>query len=53
MTNPNRKYKKKQKSVIKARDELIALSGKKYYPEIINAFKMIDLNLFEKKILSI
>jgi len=53
MTNPNRKYKKNHKSITTARDELISLSGKKYYPEIIKAFKMIDLNLFEKKVLSI
>jgi len=53
MTNPNRKYKKRLKSITKARDELISLSGKKYYPEIIKAFKIIDLNVFEKKILSI
>lgn len=53
MTNPNRKYKKNQKSIVTARDELISLAGKKYYPEIIKAFKMIDLNLFEKKILSV
>lgn len=53
MTNPNRKYKKKQKSILIARDELISLEGKKYYPEIIKAFKMLDLKLFEKKILDL
>lgn len=47
MTSPNRKYKQ-NKSLIESRDELISLKGRVYYPEIIEAFRMIDLSKMEE-----
>ncbi|BBB32187.1 hypothetical protein TTHT_0605 [Thermotomaculum hydrothermale] len=41
MTTSNRKYKK-PKSLETAKEEIISLAGSKYYPEIIESFKMIS-----------
>lgn len=43
MTSPHRKYKE-QKTLVEARDELSAMEGQFYLPEIIKAFRMIDLD---------
>ncbi len=40
MTTSNRKYKK-PKSLETAKNEIISLSGSKYYPEVVEAFKLI------------
>ncbi len=42
MTSPYRKYKE-QKSLTETRDELSAMEGQFYLPEVIKAFRMIDL----------
>ncbi len=42
MTSPFRKYKER-KSLIETRDELTAMEGQFYLPEVIKAFRMIDL----------
>lgn len=46
MTSPNRRYKQ-EKSMVESRDELIALKGRVYYPEVIEAFRQVDLNRIE------
>ena len=40
MTTSNRKYKK-PKSLETAKNEIISLAGSKYYPEVVEAFKLI------------
>ncbi|RLE17905.1 MAG: hypothetical protein DRJ08_07770 [Acidobacteria bacterium] len=42
MTSPFRKYKE-QKTLVETRDELSAMEGQFYLPEVIKAFRMIDL----------
>jgi len=42
MTSPYRKYKE-QKTLVETRDELSAMEGQFYLPEVIKAFRMIDL----------
>ena len=52
MTSSNRKYKK-PKSLDTAKSEIISLSGTKYYPEVIEAFKLItteELKAFLERI---
>ncbi len=41
MTSSNRKYKK-PKSLETAKKEIISLTGAKFYPEVVEAFKMIN-----------
>ena len=43
MTSPHRKYKE-QKTLVETRDELSAMEGQFYLPEVIKAFRMIDLD---------
>ena len=42
MTSPHRKYKER-KTLVETRDELSAMQGQFYLPEVIKAFRMIDL----------